>query len=102
MCQGWTLSPTQPQKTSSFSRRVCFVCAVAGSPANCTVAFRSPYNDGLYISVQTMYRIKDPKRSLDFYTRIIGMRCVSPCMYTFCVAHALRLGMPHLPQLHSS
>lgn len=24
--------------------------------------------------VQTMYRIKDPKRSLDFYTRIIGMR----------------------------
>lgn len=25
-------------------------------------------------SVQTMYRIKDPKRSLDFYTRIIGMR----------------------------
>lgn len=25
---------------------------------------------------QTMYRIKDPKRSLDFYTRIIGFRWV--------------------------
>jgi len=27
-----------------------------------------------YIMQQTMYRIKDPKVSLDFYTRIIGMR----------------------------
>ena len=26
------------------------------------------------LSVQTMYRIKDPKRSLDFYTRVCGMR----------------------------
>ena len=25
---------------------------------------------------QTMYRIKDPKQSLDFYTRIIGFRQV--------------------------
>ena len=34
----------------------------------------------VYVSVQTMYRIKDPKRSLDFYTRVIGMRCASPYM----------------------
>jgi len=27
-----------------------------------------------FIFQQTMYRIKDPKRSLDFYTRIMGMR----------------------------
>lgn len=27
-----------------------------------------------FIFQQTMYRIKDPKASLDFYTRIIGMR----------------------------
>ncbi|CAK0735017.1 Lactoylglutathione lyase [Coccomyxa viridis] len=30
-----------------------------------------------FIFQQTMYRIKDPKRSLDFYTRIIGMRLIS-------------------------
>ncbi|CAL5225450.1 g8269 [Coccomyxa viridis] len=30
-----------------------------------------------FIFQQTMYRIKDPKRSLDFYTRVIGMRLIS-------------------------
>ena len=43
-----------------------------------------------------MYRIKDPKRSLDFYTRIIGMRCVSLCMHPICVTHALHT-RPTLP-----
>ena len=30
-----------------------------------------------FIFQQTMLRIKDPKLSLDFYTRIIGMRLLS-------------------------
>ncbi|KAK9810975.1 hypothetical protein WJX73_002729 [Symbiochloris irregularis] len=34
---------------------------------------RDPATDG-FVFQQTMYRIKDSKRSLDFYTRILGMR----------------------------
>lgn len=34
-----------------------------------------PDTDG-YVFNQTMLRIKDPERSLDFYTRIMGMRLV--------------------------
>ncbi|RXG61127.1 Lactoylglutathione lyase [Armadillidium vulgare] len=30
-----------------------------------------------FILQQTMFRIKDPKASLDFYTRVIGMRLLS-------------------------
>jgi lactoylglutathione lyase len=29
-----------------------------------------------YVFNQTMLRIKDPERSLDFYTRVMGMRLV--------------------------
>lgn len=29
-----------------------------------------------FIMQQTMLRVKDPKRSLDFYSRILGMRLV--------------------------
>ena len=29
-----------------------------------------------FIFQQTMFRIKDPKASLDFYTRVMGMRLV--------------------------
>ena len=32
-----------------------------------------------FIFQQTMFRIKDPKASLDFYTRVMGMRFVMPC-----------------------
>lgn len=34
-----------------------------------------PATEG-YVFNQTMMRIKDPKRSLDFYTRVLGMRLI--------------------------
>ncbi len=34
-----------------------------------------PATEG-YVFNQTMLRIKDPERSLDFYTRVMGMRLV--------------------------
>src|SRR5690554_4377622 len=34
-----------------------------------------PETDG-YVFNQTMLRIKDPERSMDFYTRVMGMRLV--------------------------
>ena len=33
-----------------------------------------------FIMQQTMMRIKDPKVSLDFYSRVLGMRCVCVCV----------------------
>ena len=32
--------------------------------------------DGTWVNQQTMLRIKEPKRSLDFYQRILGMTLV--------------------------
>ena len=34
-----------------------------------------PETEG-YVFNQTMLRIKDPERSMDFYTRVMGMRLV--------------------------
>ncbi len=33
-----------------------------------------------FIFQQTMFRIKDPKRTLDFYTRVMGMTCVGSAL----------------------
>ena len=46
-----------------------------------------------------MYRIKDPKRSLDFYTRIMGFRWVTENQkqhqsdFSYSIAHLLLLDL---------
>ena len=36
-----------------------------------------------FIFQQTMFRVKDPKASLDFYTRVMGMRFVEQDSFNF-------------------
>ncbi len=81
MCLGWIPSLIQTQRTLFSSRHVAALLLHSlgffpESGAWCSGILAMT----VYVSVQTMYRIKDPKRSLDFYTRVIGMRYVPPCM----------------------
>ena len=47
-----------------------------------------------YIFNQTMLRIKDPKKSLDFYTRIIGMKLYRKLDFPDMKFTLYFLGMP--------
>ena len=47
-----------------------------------------------FIFQQTMFRVKDPKASLDFYTRVMGMRFVDPTgflIYSTCCLFIISL-----------
>ena len=43
-----------------------------------------------FIMQQTMMRIKDPKRSLKFYTEVLGMRYVILVHINLIIVHALK------------
>ncbi len=69
VCQGWLPSLTLQQRNLSSNKYALCPSLISAMSINYTgqpLMNRRP--------MQTMYRIKDPKRSLDFYTRIIGMR----------------------------
>ncbi|CAN6461393.1 unnamed protein product [Victoria cruziana] len=68
--------PAFPEKKSPFFRRFCSMASAPKESASNNPGLQEETDEATkgYIMQQTMFRIKDPKVSLDFYSRVLGMK----------------------------